>query len=33
MSTQTGKKTMSLFVLGAFIVLLLAGVFYWQAGG
>ena len=33
MTTQTGNRTRSLFVLGAFIVLLLAGVFYWQAGG
>ncbi len=31
MPTQTGKKTLSLFALGAFLVLLVA--FYWQAGG
>jgi len=33
MPTQTGKKTLSLFVLGALLVLLLAGVLYWQASG
>ena len=33
MPMQTGKKTLSLFVLGALFVLLLAGTFYWQAGG
>jgi formate dehydrogenase subunit gamma len=32
MSTQKGKKTLSLFVLGALLILLLAGIF-WQAGG
>ena len=30
---QTGKKTLSLFTLCALFALLLAGTFYWQAGG
>jgi hypothetical protein len=33
MPSQTGKKTIGLFVLGTLFALLLAGIFYWQAIG
>jgi len=33
MPSQTGKKTIGLFVLGTLFALLLAGIFYWQAVG
>jgi len=33
MSIQTGKRTIGLFVLGALLLFLLSGIFYWQAVG